>query len=171
MDIKWNNLERVLNELGEAVIAKAREKLDANNSNATHNLYDTLEKVVKLPGDDGSISVSISLADYWAYLEYGTGQQHIPDARSPYWPKIEPLKEWVANKPGVPKEESFAYAVRGAIRYGTATHPPGTQPHPFFWPAVEEVLPLFEERIDKAIEQDVADFILAAVEEMFKGWK
>lgn len=164
LNIKWINLERVLNEFADAVIAKARQNLDENGSNASYNLYrsfDELEQRVTI-GED-YFSVKISLADYWTYVEEGTGPQHLPDARSTYWPKIQPLKEWVSIKPGVPKDDSFAYAVRGAIRFGTKDHPPGTKPKPFFKKAVDEMLAYYEPLIDKAIEDDVSDYINDAV--------
>lgn len=161
LEIKWIHLEQVLNEFASAVIQRARENLDANNSNATHNLYDTMEAIIEIPSDenDNYYTVSISLADYWIFLESGTGPQHIPDAGDAYWPKIEPLKNWVSIKPGVPKDPAFAYAVRGAIRFGTKDHPPGTKPHPFFKKAVDEVLAFYDPLIDKAIEDDIYDFI------------
>ena len=156
LDIKWTNLERVLNEFADEVITTARGNLDTNNTNASHYLYDSLDKIVKVPdadGNDSYFSVSISLADYWRYVEEGTGPGHVPDARGTYWPKIQPLKDWVSNKPGVPKDDAFAYAVRGKI------HASGTTAQPFFQPAVDEALARFEIRIEEAIEQDIYDYI------------
>lgn len=166
LDIKWTTLERVLNEFADAFIQTARDNLQANGTNASNTLYDSFQKIIEI-GED-SYSVSISLEDYWKYIEEGTGPQHLPDARSAYWPKIEPLKEWVANKPGVPKDDGFAYAVRWAIRNGTAEHPPGTKPQPFFEPAKEQTIRDFEMRINQAIEEDVSNYILEIVE---KGMK
>lgn len=159
-DIEWNNLTRVLNEFADEVIMKARENLDENNSNATHQLYDTMDKEVIV--DEDRFQVFIALEDYWTFLEYGTGPSHLreeiggpltPDPRQQYWPKIGPLKEWVQNKPGVPKEDGFAYAVREKI------HKEGATPHPFLTPAIEYVLPRYEELIGQAVEQDVNDFL------------
>lgn len=160
LEIKWTHLNEVLNALADEVIQKAREKLDANGSNATHNLYDTLEKIVEI-GDD-AFSVKISLADYWKYVEEGTGPAHLPDARGQYWPKIEPLKEWVQNKPGVPKDEAFAYAVRGKI------HKEGIKPRPFLEPAKDEVLARYEPLIDQAIQDDIYAFIDESVMNLLK---
>lgn len=159
-DIKFNNLERVLNEFADEVIMKARENLDANGSNATHQLYDNLDKEVKI--DDDRMQVFLALEDYWKYLEFGTGPAHMAEVigetpqaepRAQYWPRIEPLKEWVANKPGVPKEDSFAYAVQGKI------HKEGIEPKPFLEPAIEYVLPRYEDLINQAIEDDVDEWV------------
>lgn len=158
--IKFTNLERVLNDFADEVIAKARENLDANGSNATHQLSDNMEKEVKI--EDDRMQVFIALEDYWKYLEFGTGPAHMAEVigvdpqaepRAQYWPRIGPLKEWVANKPGVPKEDSFAYAVRGKI------HKEGAKPHPFLNPAIEYVLPRYEQLFTEAIEQDVQDYL------------
>lgn len=160
INIKWTHLEEVLNEFADQVIQKARENLDANGTNASNTLYDTMEKIVEV-GDD-YYKVSLSLADYWRYVEEGTGPQHLPDARPQFWPKIEPLKEWVQIKPGVPKDSAFAYAVRGKI------HASGTTAQPFLEPAKDEVLNRFEELINQAIEADVADYIEELVETQLK---
>jgi HK97 gp10 family phage protein len=160
INIKWTHLEEVLNEFADQVIQKARENLAANGTNATNNLSDTIEKIVEI-GDD-TYSVKLSLADYWRYVEEGTGPGHIPDARAQYYPKIQPLKEWVSVKPGVPKDDSFAYAVRGKI------HASGTTAQPFLEPAKEEVLARFELLINQAIEQDVSDYIEELVETKLK---
>lgn len=155
LEIRWTNLERVLHEFADEVIKSARKNLDDNNTNATHQLYDTLEKIVEV-GED-FYKVSISLADYWRYIEEGTGPQHLPDARHQYWPKIEPLKDWVQNKPGVPKDDAFAYAVRGKI------HASGTTAQPFLKPAVDETLARFEIMIEEAMQQDIYDYIESLV--------
>ena len=160
LDIKWTNLERVLNEFADQVIELARQNLDDNGTNASHNLYDSMEKIVEI-GED-YYKVSISLADYWRYLEEGTGPQHTPDARPQYWPKVEPIREWVSVKPGVPKDEAFVHAVVGKI------HASGTTAQPFLTPAKEEALTRFEALIDEAIEEDVKAYIQLLVEDKLR---
>lgn len=151
LEIRWANLERVLNEFADEVIQAARKNLDDNGTNATRQLYDTLEKIVEV-GED-FYKVSVSLADYWRYVEEGTGPRHLPDARPQYWPRIEPLKDWVQAKPGVPKDDAFAYAVRGKI------HASGTTAQPFLKPAVDETLARFEMMIGEAIQEDVREYV------------
>lgn len=160
LDIKWTTLDRVLNEFADRFIELARENLDKNNTNASNTLYGSFDKIIDI-GED-HFTVSISLEDYWKYIEEGTGPAHLPDARAQYWPKIGPLKEWVSIKPGVPKDPGFAYAVRWKI------HEEGTQPQPFFEPAKERTIRDFEMRINLAIEEDVSNYILEIVE---KGMK
>lgn len=160
MDITWTHLEKVLYQFVDRFKELAKQNLEKNNTNASGNLRDSLDELVKNVeiGEDW-YSVKVSLADYWTYVEEGTGPGHLPDARSQYWPKIEPLKEWVSIKPGVPKDPGFAYAVRWKI------HEEGTEPQPFVAPAKEEAIRQFSQAIDDAIAQDVDEWIERIVED------
>ena len=167
MDIKWTHLENTLNAFLERFIELAHENLDKNGTNASHGLYNSIKKFNKsIVIEDTHYTVSVELADYWKYVEYGTGPQHKPDARAQYWPKVGPIKEWVNVKQGVPKDESFAYAVVGKI------HLSGTTAQPFFEPAKEQAIMEFEDAIEKAIDEDISAFIeeqvIAKLEETLK---
>lgn len=151
MELEWTNLYRVLNFFADRFIELARAHLVENNSIATRNLYNSFNKIIEI-GDE-RLSVKIELADYWQYVEEGTGPAHKPDARSQYYPKIAPLIEWVNVKPGLPQVDGFAYAVREKI------HREGIEPRPFFEPAKEQALAEFEDAIDEAVEQDISEWI------------
>lgn len=173
-DIKWTNLRKVLEEFADEVIRKARENLANNGTNASGELSRNMDKEIRI--EDDRFQVFLALEDYWKYIEYGTGPSHVKEGvdefgvvhldvqhglerRQQYWPKISAIKEWVSVKPGVPKDDSFAYAVKGKI------HNEGIKPNPFLEPAIEYVLPRFEERITEAIEMDVQDYIEGSVED------
>lgn len=171
-DIKWTRLEQVLNEFADEVIMKARENLAANNTNATGQLSQSLDdyKDQRVKIEEDRFQVFIALEDYWKYIEYGTGPAHVAEGvdefnvvhmgvqhsgepRAQYWPPISAIREWVSNKPGVPKEDAFAYAVQGKI------HRDGIEPKPFLEPAIEYVLPRYEDLINQAIEDDVDEWV------------
>ena len=174
-DIKWTRLTEVLNEFADEVIEKAKENLDNNGSNASKNLYNTLGAEREIEITDDHFSVKIGIEDYAWYLEYGTGPSHVKEGvddfnvvhlgvqhsgepRAQYWPPIDAIRNWVSNKPGMPKDDAFAYAVQGKI------HRDGIEPKPFLEPAIEFVLPRYEDLINQAIEEDVSNFILELVE-------
>lgn len=157
MDIKWDKLRETLNNFADYFIQSARNNLSDNNTNASFALYNSFEKIIEI-GDDW-FSVKISLEDYWRYVEEGTGPAHVPDARAQYWPKIQPLIDWVQHKEGLPQVEGFAYAVRGKI------HKEGTEPQPFFEPAKQDAIARFELAIDLAIAEDVDNYVLSKVDE------
>jgi hypothetical protein len=88
------------------------------------------------PVDQGFLRLNISLfpqilsnnyvltsnADYSAAIEYGS---------RPHWAPIDPLKDWAKRKIG---DESVAYAIQANIaEYGIKAHP-------YFRPALNEVL-------------------------------
>lgn len=171
-DIRWAHLEAVLNAFADEVIAKAKENLANNNTNATGQLSQSLDdyKDQRVNIEEDRFQVFIALEDYWKYIEYGTGPSHVTEGvddfnvvhlgvqhggepTAQYWPPIGVIKTWVSNKPGVPKDDAFAYAVQGKI------HKEGIEPKPFLEPAIEFVLPRYEDLISQAIEDDVDEWV------------
>lgn len=156
-DIKWTRLTEVLNEFADAFIENARNNLDANQSNASYNLYNSFEKVIEV-GED-YFKVSISLADYWQYLERGRGPGKFPP--------VDKIKEWIEVKPvnptplsngKTPSVEQLSFLI------GRKIANEGTEGKPFFEPAKEQTIREFEDKINQAIDEDVSNFILELVE-------
>lgn len=156
-DIKWTRLTEVLNEFADAFIQNARNNLEANQSNASYNLYNSFEKVIEI-GED-YFKVSISLADYWQHLEKGRGPGKFPP--------VDKIKEWIEVKPvnptplsngKTPSVEQLSFLI------GRKIANEGTEGKPFFEPAKEQTIREFEDKINQAIEEDVSNFILELVE-------
>ena len=156
-DIKWTRLTEVLNEFADAFIQNARNNLDANQSNASYNLYNSFEKVIEV-GED-YFKVSISLADYWQFLENGRGPGKFPP--------VDKIKEWIEVKPvnptplsngKTPSVEQLSFLISRKIANE------GTEGKPFFEPAKEQTIREFEDKINQAIDEDVSNFILDLVE-------
>lgn len=156
-DIKWTRLTEVLNEFADAFIQNARNNLEANQSNASYNLYNSFEKVIEV-GED-YFKVSISLADYWQYLENGRGPGKFPP--------VDKIKEWIEVKPvnptplsngKTPSVEQLSFLISRKIANE------GTEGKPFFEPAKEQTIREFEDKINQAIDEDVSNFILELVE-------
>ena len=156
-DIKWTRLTEVLNEFADAFIQNARNNLEANKSNASYNLYNSFEKVIEV-GED-YFKVSISLADYWQFLENGRGPGKFPP--------VDKIKEWIEVKPvnptplsngKTPSVEQLSFLISRKIANE------GTEAQPFFEPAKEQTIREFEDKINEAIDEDVSNFILELVE-------
>ena len=156
-DIKWTRLTEVLNEFADAFIQNARNNLEANQSNASYNLYNSFEKVIEV-GED-YFKVSISLADYWQFLEKGRGPGKFPP--------VDKIKEWIEVKPvnptplsngKTPSVEQLSFLISRKIANE------GTEGKPFFEPAKEQTIREFEDKINQAVEEDVSNFILELVE-------
>lgn len=161
LDIKWTNLERVLNELADAFITTARANLEANGTNASKTLYDSMEKLIEI-GDDW-YSVKISLEDYWTYVENGRGPGKFPPPPA--------IREWIQVKPvtPVPGMDGRTPSVEQlTFLIGRKIAREGTQPQPFFEPAKDQVLREWESRIDEAITMDIQAFIEEKAEELMR---
>lgn len=135
----------------------ARQNLDANGTNASRELYDSLEKIVEI-GED-YYKVSISLADYWKYVENGRGPGKFPPPdKIRSWIEIKPVQIQPGMNGKTPSVEQLTFLISRKIAEE------GTEAQPFFQPAVDDALARFEERISEAITQDVYDYIQEIVE-------
>ena len=156
MEIKWSHLLEALNRYADRFIEIARENLTNNDSIASQELYDSLEKIVEI-GED-AFSVKISLADYWYYVEHGRGPGKFPPPPAiKNWIEIKPVNPLPGVNGKTPTVEQLAFLI------GRKIANEGTTPHPFFEPAKEQVLREMGDAIDQAIDDDIADFIQEAV--------
>lgn len=159
-DIKWTTLERVLNEFADTFIQNARDNLQANNSNASYDLYNSFEKIIEI-GED-SYSVKVSLEDYWYYVNNGRGPGKFPPP--------DKIRNWIEVKPvdiqplngKTPTVDQLTFLISRKVAKE------GTEGNKFFDEAKERTIRDFEMRINLAIEEDVSNYILEIVE---KGMK
>lgn len=145
---EWDypHLESVLREFGNAMEDYMRQHLAENGTNASETLTRSIKHIINKDGQD--YEISISLEEYWKYVENGT---------KPHWPPREAIISWILVKPVIPEErngklptiEQLGYLIRRKISED------GTEAQPFFWRSVEEAMAEFEQRIGEAIEQDV----------------
>lgn len=157
IDLKWTNLERVLNEFADRFIELARGYLQSNNTNASGELSQSLEKIIEI-GED-SYSVKISLADYWYYVEHGRGPGKFPPPPAiRNWIEVKPITPTPGIDGRTPTVEQLTFLI------GRKIAQEGTEPQPFFEPAKEEAIRQFSNAIDDAIEQDVSDWLDEIIE-------
>lgn len=171
--IPWENLTLALFEFGEFFTEQARNNLKTGgnppytNSNASYNLYDSIETIVQIL-DDRYI-VSVSLAPYWKYVNYGT---------EPHWPNVDAIKKWIEIKPVLPtpmtikrkwktksgekeKEVTVTPTVdQLAYLIGRKISIKGTEGTHFFDKAQEATINQFQDRIVKAIEMDIDEWLV-----------
>lgn len=160
-DIKWTNLERVLNEFADAFIAQARANLETNNTNATRELYDSMEKIIEI-GED-RYSVKISLADYWTYVENGRGPGKFPPPPAiRNWIEVKPVNPYPLANGKTPSVDQLTFLI------GRKISQEGTEAQPFIEPA-KDIIPSWEQRIDDAIAQDVSDYIEEKADELLNS--
>ena len=151
MDIKWTNLERVLIQFADRFIEIARDNLRNNNTNASWELDQSLEKIVEI-GED-SFSVKISMADYWYYVENGRGPGKFPPPPA--------IRSWIGEEYSPVLDQLTFLISRKISREGTSAQP-------FFEPAKEQAIREFSQAIDDAIAADIDAYIEEAVLRMLE---
>lgn len=174
--IAWVNLQKVLEEFGDYFLQQARQNLEyGGNSpytktNASYSLSDSMTIIVSIL--DEAFTVSVSLNDYWKYVNGGT---------APHWPNVDAIRKWIEIKPIVPQVRPVTYhwytngRKRGAPKtiynertvmrvptvdqlaflIGRKIAKDGTQGTQFFDKAKEAALREFEEKIAEAIQRDI----------------
>ena len=161
MDIKWTNLERVLIKFADRFIEIARDNLRNNNTNASGELDQSLEKIVEI-GED-SFSVKISMADYWYYVENGRGPGKFPPPPAiRKWVEIKPVTPYPDSQGRIPTVDQLTFLISRKISRE------GTSAQPFFEPAKEQAIREFSQAIDDAIAADIDAFIEEAVLRMLE---
>lgn len=148
-DIKWTNLTAVLERFAEAFIKNAQQNLEKKDANASGALQRSME-LDKIVIDDKEMRVTISLEDYWYYLEHGR--------KAGKMPPIQPIIEWIENKPVPPKVQGLTVKQQAfAIARGIGKN--GTKPKPFFNSAKQMTWKMFKDEIAEAVDMDIMAYI------------
>ena len=146
----------VLQQYGDYFIQLAREDLQANNTNASYTLSDTMRTIVNI--FDDRMEVDIELQDYWYYVEHGR--------RPGKFPPVNKIKEWIRVKPVTPYADSkgrMPTVDQLAFLIGRKIATEGTDPQPFFEKNKKITNDHFKDIIAQAIDADIADYIERAV--------
>ena len=117
-DLDLTTIQDIINQF----VLTLRETIAKNGSNASGALSKSITGKVKQNGK--WLEVSISLEDYWKYIEYGT---------RPHFPPVDKIREWIRVKPVLPRplasgklptENQLAYLIgRKISKFGTKPKP------------------------------------------------
>lgn len=158
-EFEYPNLERVLREMGARMQEFMRAHLEQNGTNASSKLSNSIQYLIQKDGQD--YEISISLEDYWKWVENGT---------KAHWPPRDKIAEWIRVKPVIPEPDKngklptveqlsflISRAMAGQSPNQSELKNPngGTQAQPFFWNSVEEAVAEFEDRVGEAIAKDI----------------
>ena len=144
--MKWDNLEKVLEEYAIEVRNKYQDNLIISDSLASGKLLNSVEYIIEK--DNIQISVSLKLEDYWKYVEYDT---------KPHFPPVDKILEWIKVKPVLPDNrfgklptpEQLAFLIGRKISLEGTT---GTKD---LHNAISDVNEAFLARIEEAISKDI----------------
>lgn len=149
----FRHTNAVLDEFAKTIISEYRSQLEADN-NSNGELYKTLSYTVS-KGTSGWV-VSISLADYWRYVEYGR--------RPGKMPPVSAIENWItvkriiphsiqlkSGKSVIPTLPQLSFLIARKIGRD------GTQGKHYFENAFEKVKRDFLTKIEEAVRQDIKE--------------
>lgn len=151
----YKNTIRVLNEYLDVFINNYKGKL-ASQGWQSGKLYNSVRKV-SVRNSGGDFSLTLSLEDYWKYIENGrrAGAKMPPITAIKNWierKNIQPKPMTLKNgKTVVPNINSLSFLIARSIGKN------GIKAKPFFKQSINETYDLFIEKIKEALVQDLID--------------
>lgn len=147
------NLTPIKNLLDEFV-QLLRQTLASNGTNSSGHLSNSIKSIVKQKGK--WIEISISLDDYWKYVEYGT---------KPHFPPIEAIRKWIRVKPILPRQIKGKLPTENQLAFLIARKisKVGTKPKPFLnktisdFNLIDKVYDLLLNQIQQQINEQIND--------------
>ena len=146
--IKFDNLRKVLEDLGKFLVEEYRDNLILNNKNASDELYNSVRYIID-GKTKGRFEVNLELMDYWKYIENGR--------KAGKMPPIKAIEKWIEVKPVLPRPmangklpttKQLAYLISRKIGLE------GIKPQPLLQQSVDNVMDVMMEYIEDAIAKD-----------------
>lgn len=172
--ISFDNTRAVLEELAEEICRNYRDHLMDEGHFTTLGselrLVDSIEAKVELDGQ--TFVGTLSMNDYWKYVEEGispAGQYG-----NPGWKAFPFISRWIEIKPVIPRpmgngkipsQKSLAYLItRKIVNRGIeGTHD--------LQKTKDAVIPLYVQKIQEALRQDLYQYIVKFMDESVIDWE
>lgn len=146
--IKWDNLRRVLGEIANEIRNEYQDKLIRDDKIASGHLLNSVE--YRVVTDDRSITVELSLADYYKWVEEG---------REPgSFPPPDAILEWIKIKPVLPDGRSGSLPTENQLAYliGRKIAEEGIEPGYQLRDTMRDLADDIDDRINEAISLDIS---------------
>lgn len=107
-------------------VGALKDKLAFDDTNATHQLSNSIKGIVKQNGK--WVEVSLNLEDYYEYVEYGR--------RKGKYPPINAIKRWISVKPVIPYTKNGITPTTNQLAFliSRSIAKKGIKPKPFIEP-------------------------------------
>lgn len=167
--INLEQLQKVLQEYAKEAVGVYRYQLSIGGHNASRNLFDSVSTQVVAGGD--VYEVTISLEDYWKYLEggsQGTESSPVGAVYPAHFPPVSALINWINVKPVIPRPfdngkipspDQLAYLI------GRKIEREGIAPYPALEETKKELLEIYRDRISEALGHDMEYYIEKVIAE------
>lgn len=156
----FKNTAKALAEFGQKIVENYRAELQACNYQ-DGQLYRTLSYSVKM--DNSSWLISISLEEYWKYIENGR-------RAGAKMPPLDVIEKWInvrqiiphsmtlkSGKTVIPSVKQLSFLIARSISQN------GIQPRPFFKQSFESAKRDYLNKITEAVQKDITEAIKGAI--------
>lgn len=147
-----NELLQVLMDLANEIEENYKQKLvDSGHYTTDYALLDSIK--TQVVNNDTGYEITMTLNDYWKWLENDT---------KPHFPPVDKIREWIQIKPIIPRpnalgrkptENQLAYLI------GRKIYNEGTTGTHDLERTKDAVIPMYRERIAQALGHDVENYI------------
>lgn len=153
--MEWRNLKEALETYGQVLEEQYREQIASTGAFASGKLFDSVHHIVTV--DDHTIDLSLSLEDYWKYVEEGRGPGKFPPLdKIEEWIRIKPVAPYPDSQGRVPSNKQLAFLI------GRKIAEEGTEGRHLLDNAIESTqdwMEIIEQAISKDIEMEIDEFL------------
>ena len=156
--LEFTELQQVLQDLANDIRDNYKEHLEFNDRyTKEHKLIDSVQTQVVV--GDREFEITMTLQDYWKYVE---------DDTKPHFPPVSKILEWVEIKPVIPRplgdgklptSKQLGFLITRAIVEN------GTQGSHDLEKVKDGVIPFYREKIAAALGHDMENYIRKLVME------
>lgn len=145
------NFLATLDEYAREAKEVYKRKLTEKDINASYTLLNSVETTVKR--NDDVFTVSISLEDYWYYVENGRKPGRFPPIdKILEWIKVKPVIPYTDSRGRLPTEEQLAFLIARKIANE------GTEGRKVLFETVDELNKHYLPLLQKALDEDFDRF-------------
>ena len=161
--IELTELQQVLADYARDAAEIYKYQLALGGKRASRTLIDSVRSNVEVDGN--SYEVTLTLQDYWKYVEGGRKGKASSPPGAVYkaaFPPVDALVNWINVKPilprpdqygRIPSPETLAYLI------GRKIEQEGIEPHPALAATKEELNKMYKDKLSAALGHDVQRFI------------
>jgi len=153
--MEWRNLKEALETYGQVLEEQYREQIASTGAFASGKLFDSVHHIVTV--EDHTIDLSLSLEDYWKYVEEGRKPGKFPPLdKIEEWIRIKPVAPYPDAKGRVPSNQQLAFLI------GRKIAEEGTEGRHLLDNAIESTqdwIEIIEQAISKDIEIEIDEFL------------
>lgn len=147
----WENTKQILEQYAKELVRTYKENLINDDKVATGNLVNSINFIIE--NGANSISVSLSMEDYWKYVENGR--------KAGKFPPIDRILDWIRVKPVIPDERTGKLPTENQLAFLIARKianegiEPGNQLNDSRKQLYNEWMAKIEEAITKDVSENV----------------